>query len=424
MKKTLNLLCCLFFSCALFSQNLTLDTLNINPMRYQRFINLALENNLNLLAEEYNVSIADAQISLAKIRPNPSFTMGNVSGDITNQALQQQLYAGFTQTVEMGKKRRNRIQLAESNSGLAQANFEILLRNFRLEATQAYVQLLIHQNIFDREKRTYTLLSKELEEKEKSKDMDELELLRLKIEMGQLLDDLYESEADVATSALALALPLSQIQNQRIVAQGNINIPYQTYAIDSLTQLALQIRPEMQVARLREKINEQGLAMVKSNRVSDLTFDLGNNYYTLATNEIGPTPAYHAITATVGFPLMLSNRRKGDLVAAQKSIQQAQTLVQATAIMIETEIRQAYLLYQIAHKQIQLFLNEGLLAQADRVLSREAQSYAKGETSFLDLSESHRKADEVYFAYFDALKNYIDALIALEHAVGFWDIDF
>jgi outer membrane protein, heavy metal efflux system len=406
------------------SQTLTIDTLNLFPLKYQNFINQALENNLNLLAEEYNISIADAQISLAKVRPNPSFMIGNVSGDITNQALQQQLYAGFTQTVELGKKRKNRIQIAESQSSLAQANFEIVLRNFRLAATQAYTQLLINQAIFEREERTYQLLIKELVRKEQDKNVSDLELLRLKVEMGQLLNDLYQSEADLATSALALAIPLSQVQTRRIVAQGNLNIPYQTYYLDSLVQLALQIRPEIQVAKLQEKLNNQGLAMVKSNRVTDLTFDLGNNYYTLATNEIGPTPAYHAITATVGFPLMLSNRRKGDLIAAQKSIQQAQSLTQAATILIETEIRQAYMKYQIAHKQINIFLEGGLLAQADQVLNKEVAAYSKGETTFLDLSESHRKADETYFAYFNALKNYVDSLSELEHAVGFWDIDF
>jgi cobalt-zinc-cadmium efflux system outer membrane protein len=429
MKKCFKFFSALFFLLLLIFSNLSaqilnLDTLNIKPLAYRDFINQALEYNLYLLAEEYNVSMADAQISLAKMRPNPSFTIGNVSGDITGQKLQQQLYAGFSHTIETAKKRQNRIQVAESQTSIAQANFDIVLRNFRLEATKAYTLLLINQNIFEREKRTYQLLINELRAKEKEKNVSELELLRLKVEMGQLLDDLYESESNLAVAALAMAIPLSQQQRQRIIALGDINIPYQTYVLDSLISLALEIRPEMQVAKLQEKMNTQGLALVKSNRVGNLNVELGNNYYTLATNEIGPTPAYHAITATIGFPLMFSNKRKGDLIAAQKSIQQAQALSQAIAIQIETEIRQAYVKYQIAHKQIAIFLNEGLLVQADKVLKMEAEAYAKAETTFLDLSESHRKADEVYFAYYNALKNYIDSLAELEHAVGFWDIDF
>ena len=40
----------------------------------QQAVHEAVEHNLNLLAERYNLSIADARIITAKLRPNPVVT--------------------------------------------------------------------------------------------------------------------------------------------------------------------------------------------------------------------------------------------------------------------------------------------------------------------------------------------------------------
>src|SRR5882762_593329 len=43
----------------------------------------AVEKNLSLLAERYNVSLADAQIITARLRPNPVLTLGSTLVDHT-----------------------------------------------------------------------------------------------------------------------------------------------------------------------------------------------------------------------------------------------------------------------------------------------------------------------------------------------------
>src|SRR5438445_4506164 len=48
------------------------------PIAIDQAVHEALEHNLNLLAEKFNVSIANARILTAKLRPNPILT---VDGD-------------------------------------------------------------------------------------------------------------------------------------------------------------------------------------------------------------------------------------------------------------------------------------------------------------------------------------------------------
>src|SRR5262245_12229806 len=87
----------------------------------------ALDKNLGLLAERYNLSIAEARIVTARLRPNPVFSFG--------ADYQDWLGAGFTPSkaigpaevnfrtdfvLERGGKRQRRIEVAENSRAVAQ----------------------------------------------------------------------------------------------------------------------------------------------------------------------------------------------------------------------------------------------------------------------------------------------------------------
>ena len=90
--------------------------------------------------------------------------------------------------------------------------------------------------------------------------------------------------------------------------------------------------------------------------------------------------------------------------------------------LIEVQIHQSYENFKIAEKQLEIY--KSVLGEADKIVADELANYKNGKTTFLDLSESHRKQDEVYSGYFRALKTYIYSLIELEDDIGIWDIDF
>ncbi len=92
MKFILSLLFFLCITCSLQAQKLLYDKGFSKTLTYKEYLKLAINDNLLLEAEKYKVEAADARIALAKIFPNPTFTIGNASGDITGQHLQQQLF--------------------------------------------------------------------------------------------------------------------------------------------------------------------------------------------------------------------------------------------------------------------------------------------------------------------------------------------
>ena len=101
-------------------------------------------NNLQLLAEQYNINIADADILQAKIWELPQLS-GYVNGynPENRKAFNVDKAKGFevTQLIYMGGKKKNEIAFAKSNKELAQLQFSQLLVELRMQLHTNYYNL-------------------------------------------------------------------------------------------------------------------------------------------------------------------------------------------------------------------------------------------------------------------------------------------
>lgn len=102
------------------------------------------KNNLQLLAEQYNINMADADIIQAKIWELPQLS-GYVSAynpedkrafDVTRAK-----GAEISQLIYLGGKKKNEIAFAKSNKELAQLQFTQLLATLKTELHTAYFNL-------------------------------------------------------------------------------------------------------------------------------------------------------------------------------------------------------------------------------------------------------------------------------------------
>ena len=74
------------------------------------FLREVEQSNLELAASRFNVPIAAAQLAIAKVRPDPQFTAGIDSYDLTSQNQPTALTYGLSQLVELGGKRSSRVR--------------------------------------------------------------------------------------------------------------------------------------------------------------------------------------------------------------------------------------------------------------------------------------------------------------------------
>jgi outer membrane protein, heavy metal efflux system len=104
------------------------------------------KNNLLLLAEQYNIPIAEAAVIQAKIWELPY-----VSGEFNaiNPQNKSVLSVGgkgqkglaVQQLIYLGGKKKNEVAFAKSNIGIAELQFEQLIRNLKYELAQTFYEV-------------------------------------------------------------------------------------------------------------------------------------------------------------------------------------------------------------------------------------------------------------------------------------------
>jgi cobalt-zinc-cadmium efflux system outer membrane protein len=108
----------------------------------------AVEHNLGLLAERYNLTVADARIITAKLRPNPVLTTGVDYIDFLHQ-FTPEASSGPTEynirtdfLLERGGKRDRRIEVAQDAREVAQLQLLNTIRSLVLDVQNAFVDIL------------------------------------------------------------------------------------------------------------------------------------------------------------------------------------------------------------------------------------------------------------------------------------------
>src|SRR2546426_8572595 len=123
----------LYFTCnggAQVSQLLTLD----------QVIDEAVASNLNLIAERYNLSVAEARIITARLRPNPVFSAEGDHLDLLGTGYNRINTAGPPEysirtdfLLERGGKRDKRVAVAENNRDVVRAQLQNTIRQLTLD---------------------------------------------------------------------------------------------------------------------------------------------------------------------------------------------------------------------------------------------------------------------------------------------------
>src|SRR5262245_39706731 len=107
---------------------------------------MALDNNLNLLAERYNLRVAEARVVTAGLRPNPVLSLNAALPDHTIYRNDISPYAEVAHidfVFERGAKRQYRLQVAENAREVSRLLFLNTVRALLLDVQSACVDVLL-----------------------------------------------------------------------------------------------------------------------------------------------------------------------------------------------------------------------------------------------------------------------------------------
>ncbi|MDR6197498.1 TolC family protein [Siphonobacter sp. SORGH_AS_0500] len=402
-------------------------TFRREPLAFAAYLGQVGQQNLSYASQQFNVDVAQAAIAQARIFPDPTLGVGYFNNG------QRRLQTGYgflfqySQTLELGGKRRARIHLAQSQTELAQATLLDFFRLLRADATLGFLEGIHRQRIFQIQQMNYRYLVQLAEANQKRNrlgTLSEVDAIQSRVEADNALNSLIQAEADWKTALIALGQFRSGLPKDTLYQPvGDLSRFDRTFALEPLIIQAQNTRADLLAARQGQDVAQKALQLARANRMIDLGLSLSNNYVSRITNIIEPTPSYNTLSAGIAIPLKFSNRYNSDIRIARLQSQQADLAYRQVEVQIRVEVTQAFEQYGAARRQIQQFNND-LLTRAQRVLEGRIYSYNRGESSLLEVLAARQTFNQLQLAYTEALITYASALVNLERTAGIWDIDF
>lgn len=393
-------------------------------LTFNEYLHRVSTGNLEYAAGRFNVSIAEAKIEASRVFPNPYVSFDWLENRESSQRSGYEYSTEIGTTIELGGKRRARIDLAQNEYELSIALLEDYFRNLRAEAALGYLDCLKHKQLYEvvfNSWQTMKKLSEADSIRFKLGSIMEIDAIQSKVEAGILFNELILAATEWENVLVELTVMTGQTNSDTLfVPSGQSVDTCRLFSLDYLTEQALSNRSDLLAALKNREVSRKSLDLVRSERVTDIDLNLNLSNARMAD---GIAPATKGVTGGILLPIKFSNLNKGEIKMSQDRIGQSEKYYQQVQLQIKSELLQAWNLYYVYCRQVDNFEN-GLLRSASGVMNGKIYSYKRGENSLLEVLNAQRTYNDVQTAYYEALYNRAAALVNLEKSAGIWDIDF
>jgi len=387
-----------------------------SPVTLDQALADALQKNFSLLAEKYNIQIADARIIQARLKPNPLLSFSQIYVNLFGTGVTAQNGAGPTETdarldwiFERGGKRERRTEVANAAKTVAELNLLNTIRQLRLDVQNAFVDLLTSKSSLALAQENLKSLQGLVEVNEarvNSGDLAPVELNRSRLAALQFQNSVRQAELRVRAASTKLQLLIGRSPSPTFDVAGDLRSDAQDVRLDELSRIAIELRPDLQAAqkdadRARADIGLQ-TAIAKSD------YQVGTQYNAQYSYASG-----HTMSFFFQVPLPLLNRNQGEIERARRENQQLVARARALTQQIDVEVRTAFEQFQAA-RQLVATIEQLMLRQARDVRDTTEYSYRRGEASLVEFLDAQRTFNDTVQSYNDARADYARSLYLLE----------
>lgn len=392
---------------------------------FEEYLSLVGNKNLGYASQKYNVSMSEAAIQTANMFPDPELEMETTNNGV-RQSMGYVYGASLGWTLELGGKRKARVNLARNQSELSKIQLQDFFRNLRADASLGYIEALKSKALLEVQQDSYQNMQQLAKSDSIRYQLGTITWVtskQSKLEAASLLNEVYQAESaeQQALTGLSVFLGDGKITGRDIA--GDFNAFNRDFNIDDLILQALNERADLLAAKQNKEVAKSQISLEKANRIIDLGISAGAERHTEATNEMAPSPTVNAVKMGISIPLKFSNRRNAGLKIAEMAHSQAEVEYKQIEQEIKAEVMQAFQQYTATQKQLRQFHN-GMLSEAKSILEGIIYSYKRGESSILEVLNAQRTYNSVRKDYYEALADNAAALIELERKAGIWDIHF
>jgi outer membrane protein, heavy metal efflux system len=389
----------------------------------EQAVQLAINHNHTLKAQENQIQQSEAQEITAAIRPNPVFTYDDLyvpifsPSQLTGSTLDNttEFDLGFTYTFERGHKRQARMGAARDATAVTRSQVKDDVRGLTFNVAQQFVNVLLAKADLEFADQDLASFQKTVDisaDQYKAGAISEVDLLKIKLQLLQF-------QTDVSSAKLALVQSLAglrQFLGFESVTPGYEVIGDLAYTPvhgnqEDLQALALRQRPDLQAAQLGVTASQSQYQLAKANGKRDLTTTFDYTHVS-DLNTAG-------LTLSIEIPIF--DRNQGEIARTHYAITQATEQQSAASETVMTDVLNAFQTTKTNDQIVQLYAS-GYLKQAQDSRDISEYAYKRGAASLLDFLDAERSYRSTQLAYRQALANYMLAVEQLKEAVGTRDL--
>lgn len=356
------------------------------------------KNNLQLLAQQYNITAAQAGIIQAKIWEQPVL---NADINAYNPEARRyfdigtngQKFFAIEQLIYLGGKKKNEIRIAKTNAEIAGLQFEELLFNLKDQLHRSFYSVY-----FDNKK---------------------IAAIELQISQIETLLNSYEVQANKGNIPLGDVVRLQSLvlnlKNDRIeiirnnsAERQNLNLltgidgiitpsvnekeiiqsfKTEKFKKDELFALAKDKNPEFGIAQKNIEAQQIAVKWQKALSVPDVTAGIAYDQNSGAFQD--------QVNVTLGIPLPLWNKNKGNIKIAEAQLGESKATAEFQSNLMKSNIESAYNIWKTQQSESEN-LKESVIQNLETVYKGVLYNFQKRNISlfeFTDFMESYNQSN-------------------------------
>lgn len=382
----------------------------------------ALDKNLDLAAERARLPVADALRTSAALRPNPVFSVSTDHLDLVGPRFTESNGGGpaeisFRSDVawEQGGKRRRRIAVADSDRLVTRQEVADQGRQLAFEVQSTFIDLLLAQRTLALGRENLSAMQRVRDiarARVSSGDLAEVELMRTRVAVLQLENEVRQQELAIRMAQRRLALLLGRPSDAPpIEAAGDFQYLDRVPPTDDLVRLAVAQRPDLLALAAERDRAEADILLQRSLGRADIT--LGTEY----RRQQGVNGKSNSLGFFISTPLQLFDRNQGEVARARAAAVEAARRLEARQATVAAEVEQAWDQHQAA-RALLLRIDQEMLADAREVRAIAEYSYERGEATLVELLDAQRAFNDTMQSHLSARAELARSLYLIDAVSG------
>jgi outer membrane protein TolC len=242
-----------------------------------------------------------------------------------------------------------------------------------------------------------------------------IDALRAQVELKTRQQQLIQAKNDLAIQKLTVARVIGLAPAQEFqLTDKSLYAPLEAITVEDALKHAYASRSDYQAALANVHAAEYARTAAHAGYYPSISF---NGDYGIAADL--PTTLVHGVfdaRATLTIPLFEGGRVKGDVLAADAQLHQAQEKAQNLQAQIDADVRTALLNLQSSQDQVNVAQSN--IDLAEQTLAQSRDRFAAGVTNTVEVVQAEEQVASAHEQYISSLYQFNYSKISLARALG------